>query len=69
MDWVRLELTPNSLQDCRSAKLSYQPVWNAELGTPDDELKRAGRLTVHRPALPLHRLIAEAGIEPAAWGL
>ncbi len=26
MDWVRLELTPNSLQDCRSAELSYQPV-------------------------------------------
>jgi hypothetical protein len=26
MDWVRFELTPNSLQDCRSAELSYQPV-------------------------------------------
>ena len=25
VDWVRLELTPNSLQDCRSAELSYQP--------------------------------------------
>jgi hypothetical protein len=26
MDWVRLELTSNSLQDCRFAELSYQPV-------------------------------------------
>lgn len=33
MDWVRLELTPNSLQDCRSAELSYQPEKNiAEAG-------------------------------------
>lgn len=26
VDWVRVELTHNSLQDCRSAKLSYQPM-------------------------------------------
>jgi hypothetical protein len=31
MDWVRLELTPNSLQDCRSAGLSYQPTMPSTL--------------------------------------
>lgn len=40
MDWVRLELTSNSLQDCRFAGLSYQP-----------------------------EVIAEAGLEPAAFRL
>lgn len=30
MDWVRVELTSNSLQDCRFAELSYQPIFRSD---------------------------------------
>ncbi|MDT5272570.1 MAG: hypothetical protein QOH49_4756 [Acidobacteriota bacterium] len=67
MDWVRLELTPNSLQDCRSAQLSYQP----ELKTIAEAGLEPAAVTVYETAaLPLSYSAATlkmslAGLEPA----
>lgn len=70
MDWVRLELTSNSLQDCRFAELSYQPESESRRrdSNPRPSVYETAALNLLSYSAESDRM-SLAGVEPATCGL
>lgn|GEM_PF-4857466 len=72
VEWERLELSPNSLQDCRSAELSYPPEINPRKSGRGGGTRTRALSLMRRMLCPLsypaqcNLLAGLAGLEPAS---